>query len=519
MPSPKGNTKTQAPASRRIITVENVGGIRHFVAELAAGVNVLTGQNGAGKTSTMNAVARLYGAEIPLEPRDGTDHGTVEDDRGVRLVIKKVAKVTGVADVALAETGALADLIDGGGHKDPDARARSRIRALLRLTRLPVTDEAIATLAGDPEVAALALREIRDNQIDDLLAAAEKVRLAGHKLARESESGAEVANGRALAHDLHADEALRKVGGLDRLTDLPLADAEAQERDLGRRFEISRVSAKQRQELEAQQAEVRASLGTKPDPSRYDEDLAIRRDAIAANEARVAEVQDLLRGLERKLAQEKEALAGVREDVRHLEQQRSAEEERLRKWARQAEILDRPVTGSTPAEVEKVGHALEAARDRTERARHSEDYERNRAASAEAVQEATDKAKRAEILRALATGVQERLGALLAGTDAQGLTVEGGRLAVVENGETLDFETRRSDGQRIRIALRIAARSYRGQVVPLDGRYWTQLDGNAQAEFAQIAAELGLSVITEQPTNGELAIAHVATEQPEEPAA
>lgn len=84
-------TSKAAPAPRRI-TIENVGGIRHFVAEVFPGVNVLTGQNGAGKTSTMNAVARMYGADIQLEPRDGSDHGTVEDDRGVRLVIKKVAR-------------------------------------------------------------------------------------------------------------------------------------------------------------------------------------------------------------------------------------------------------------------------------------------------------------------------------------------------------------------------------------------------------------------------------------------
>src|SRR5690606_9114131 len=151
---------------------ENVGGVRAVELELASpGINVLVGANGAGKSSTMNAVSRAYGAEVPLEPRDGADHGTVEVD-GVRLVVKKVVRSTGRAELELASTGPLADLIDGGGLKDPEARAKCRNRALIRLLRLPVTEEAVALLAGDPEITDAATDRIADEQADDMLTAA-----------------------------------------------------------------------------------------------------------------------------------------------------------------------------------------------------------------------------------------------------------------------------------------------------------------------------------------------------------
>lgn len=114
---------------------------------------------------------------------------------------------------------------------------------------------------------------------------------------------------------------------------------------------------------------------------------------------------------------------------------------------------------------------------------------------------------------AAAGGIAGRLGQILAGTEASGLTVVDGRLAELVDGEAMDFERRRSDGQRIRAALRVAAKAYRGQVVPLDGRYWLALDDAARAEFGAIAAELGLYVLTERPTEGHLRVDHVRGEE------
>lgn len=481
-------------------SIHNVSGIAEFAFRLVPGVNVLLGPNGAGKTSALRAVSRACGAQVPLEVRDGETVGTVEGP-GVTLRIGKVVKASGLAEVSLADGGPLADLIDPG-IADQKARASARLRALLRLAPMPLTDEVIGTLAdADPEITGRAMRRVRDELVTDLLEAAEIVRLESHSAKRNELEQADTATGRAQAHDLHADEAMRKLGGQDRiLEDVTPEEAEAQANDLSRLFEATRIKAKARQDLEAQQAEVRESLGEKPDPSRFDDDLQLRSDALAAADQES-------RDLERRLAQIKERMAGIRQDRDRLLEMRQREEDRLRTWERQAEILERPVEGPKPEDVEAARLRLESARDRVTRARHSADWQRNRAASREAAQQASDHRKRAEQLDALATSVRERLGQLLQSTAAEGLTVVDGRLAARgEDGTVRDFETRLSDGQRIAVSLKVASRAYRGSVVPLDGRYWTALDPVARQHFASEAVAQGLIVLTEQPADGELRV-------------
>src|SRR5690606_483536 len=106
-----------------------------------------------------------------------------------------------------------ADLIDGGGMKDADARNRCRIRALLTLLRLPVSEEAISTLASDPEILDRALVRMDAEPVDDILTAAEKVRLEAHAVAREYEARAEEGRGKAAALAQQAAHALDQLGG------------------------------------------------------------------------------------------------------------------------------------------------------------------------------------------------------------------------------------------------------------------------------------------------------------------
>jgi len=60
------------------VRISNLGGITSAELRLEPGVNVLTGANGAGKTSAMRAVSRALGADVPVEVRDGADHGSAE---------------------------------------------------------------------------------------------------------------------------------------------------------------------------------------------------------------------------------------------------------------------------------------------------------------------------------------------------------------------------------------------------------------------------------------------------------
>lgn len=479
------------------VRIRNVAGVSDLRLRLDPGVNVLLGPNGAGKTSAIRAVTRAFGGKVPLEVRDGAGQGVVEAP-GVKLSVKRVVRASGEADVALADSGPLATLIDPG-MADPDAAARARIRALLELVALPVTEERVATLAGDEEVAESVVQELREGAIDDLLHAAERCRLTAHALKRETEKQANELTARAQVAESRMAEALEKVGGEASLVEISAADAEAAGHDAVQKLEVARVSARQRQELESRQAEIRAQLGDPPDPAKFDQDIEARRGAVDAHNRRILE-------LEQQISKERELLAGVREDLRHLEQQKAEEEKRAKQHGENLRILELPVEGSTPEEVEELEAGVAKARATFAAARLADDYRKAKAEAATAGQEAKTAHERAEVLEALATSVGNRLGLLLSGTEAEGLTVVDGRLAVVEEGKVFDFETRRSEGQRIAASLRVAARAYGGKVIPLEGRFWQALDDGHRQEFARLAADLGLYVITEQPAEGELRV-------------
>lgn len=482
------------------VRISNVGGISTAALTLSPGVNVLTGANGAGKTSALRAVSRAFGSDVALEVRDGASQGTVEAD-GVRLVVKRVVRSTGAAELKLADGSALADLIDPG-LKDSEAAAKARVRALLQLVRVPVTEDVLGVLADDPEVVAAVRQEHAEGSIEDLLAAQERIRQHTHRLAREAEALADVTRGRLQASEQRLAQALEKIGGEDGLIDLGAQAAEAAVHEAVRHLEVARVGAAKRAELEHRQEELRATLGEVVDPSVFDHGIQAQRDAMAAHQRRIEE-------LEHELASEREMLAGIVVDLKHLVAQQADAVARVEQQREARRILALPVDGPTQNDVDALEQTVEHCRAQFAAARLSDEVRQTKAAVAAERQAVGAATARAEQLRASAASIANRLGGILAGTDASGLTVSDGRLAELVDGVPMDFERRRSEGQRIRAALRVAAKAYRGKVVPLDGRYWLALDEANRREFAAAAAELGLYVITEQPTGGPLQVQHV----------
>lgn len=481
------------------VTVRNVGGVREATFVLQPGVNVLRGRNGSGKTSVMNAVARAYGARVPLEPRDGSGHGSVEVP-GAKIAVKRVVKKTGEAELSLADPGPLAQLIDPQ-IDDPEKASAARLRALLEMTPLPVTEEHIRALAGDDEVADSVVQEFREGAVRDLLGAAERCRLTGHALKRDAEARADRMQGAVGAAQQRVTDSLERLGGEEAIIPLSAAEAEQAGHDAVRALEVARQSAAQRAQLEQQQEAARAAIGEVPDPAKFDADIDARQGALEAHEQRIAD-------LTAKIAKERELMAGVRADLEALGRARAAEMNRLEQHREAARVLALPVSGSTPEEVDALELAVEQAKATFRAARLSDDVRAAREAAEAAEAEHRACQARAEDLRIAATTISERVGELLAELGLEGFTVSPeGRLAVLdEEGEAHDFATRRSEGQRIAAALRLAAVAYPHQVVTLDSRYWTALDAEHRAEFARIAAEKDLYILTEEPAEGELRV-------------
>jgi hypothetical protein len=485
------------------VHIRDIGGVRELSVRLAAGVNVLKGPNGSGKTSAMGAIARAYGAKVAIERRDGASKGVIEIP-GAQVSIRQVARATGEAEIELADVGPLSRLIDPG-IDDPDRASMARLKALLELYPMPVDEAKLAELAGHDDVAAEVAGELAEGAITDLLTAAERCRVVGHKLAREAEAKVEQLEGAAGGAQQRLDGALSRLGGEEGVVPTTAAEAEAAGHQAAERLAVGREAHRRRVELERRQEEIRASLGAVPDPARFDVDIETRARAVAAHEARIAE-------LTAQIAKEREAMAGVRADLEALRRARQREVELAEERRGALAVLEQPVTGPTADEVEALEGEVERAKDVYRVARLSDEV-RAAQAELETRREAVKAAKRkADALREAALSIGWRIGEQLEQLGIAGLTIVDGRLAVRDGGEVYDFATRRSRGQQIIAALRAAAPRYEGRVLALASHLWLELDEAHRAELAALAAELGIYLVTEEPAAGELRVEHQAAD-------
>lgn len=484
---------------KKQVTVRNVGGVRDVSFELQPGINVLRGPNGSGKSSVLRAVSRALGGGDRIEVRDGSGRGEVHV-AGVSLSIKSVIRSSGQAELSLADSGPLARLIDPG-IDDPEKANAARLKAMLEMTPLPATEERIVKLAGDDEVAEAVLLDLKDGRITDLLTASERCRLVAHSAKRVAADRAERMRGAVAAAKQREQEAISRLGGEELLVAVTATEAEALGHEAVRRLEVARVARQGRVELEARQAEARNAAGDVPDPTRYDADIALRQAAVAAHQRRIEELLE-------QVAKEREQFAGVVADLEGLRRARAEEVKRLAQHGELGRILSIPVEGPTEEQVQALETALAQTKDLFRAARLSDEVRAAREQVAALEVDLGASEARSETLGEVARTVGERIGDLLSELGLEGFTVtEAGRLAITdEQGEVHDFATRRSEGERIAAALRLAATAYPSKVVALDARYWLALDEEHRAEFARLAIEHDLFVLTEEPAEGELRV-------------
>jgi len=472
--------------------IENVGGCRRLDVTLYPGVVVLKAPNGAGKSSAIRAISRAAGADVALEPRDGSPGGIVQGP-GVSLRIRKNVGATGSPDAAAADVGPLADLIDPG-LKDPEAAARARLRALLRMVPLPT---GIATLrelaAGDQQIEHAVTNGDRD--LSTVLEVAEAVRRAAQELAREAEASAARAGGEEAA--LQAAIAAKGVTPEEAAgPGYTPEEARGVQQDAARELDVAREGAKRRREAEARLQEARAAVGERPDEVAARTAVEAADVALAVARDDVSELRKDLAAAEAKAAAKATALSGARESL-------ATTEAALRQWQAQQEILLRPIDGPTDADVDAAEELYNEVAGELALAEKRAEVRTLAAAQAHAADAAAAATARAARLREAAKGVSGRLATLLSRSGLQGMAVVDGRLVVDVGGEQRDFADRLSDGEKVAAALRVAAVAYPGRVVPLDGRFWTALDQRRQVAFAAEAERQGLFCVTEQPDDCE----------------
>ena len=466
--------------------LQEINGISELKVNIAGpGVLVARGPNGAGKTNAVQALRAANGDDsAKAEPSDGASKGEVRGDRGeVIFSVGNRKKRDGLPAVRLVSAGAIGRLIEPG-IKDDKLAAKDRLRALLTIMPLPADDAAKMELTANDEELQL---WIKTDPSRDAMELGESVRKRANELANELEKQSAEATGEqasmaALVNDL--GELNYQAG--------ELKAAEALAASTARDAAVKTQTAQARQQLEEQQAKIKASLGEKPNNWQVTQ----RIDRLSAE---IAELDA--------------KLAGLNAELRNARTERVRIDEALRVWESQAELLKRPLEGPTLAEAAEAVEAAQAAQRRLVDARKvdvARQYLERHQAAKERAERTADRAKQ---LRGIAAGTAVALGRLLERRGLPNLTIKEGFLTVLNHkGRAEDF-ARLSLGERTKLAIEIALLGMKDTlpvgetrlpIIPLEPEFWNALDPSKKPEIHRVAVETGVCLVTEEPGDGEL---------------
>lgn len=501
-------------------TLTNVNGIQHARIRLDRGkIAEFRGRNGSGKSSALDALRRYCGDDSAhVEVLDGADAGSVEGPGPTMLVTDKV-RMKGDSVIPAADRGgALIRLITGEGLKGEKERNRARIKALAELVDVPADDDALNILCGgdeetdgDKELRTWIDQLARIGGADDLFTAAARLKPQIDTLALAAEKEAAAAAGRA---ESEVDQITRIMGKLRELELAPVPEGETPDHESARHaaveasleLERRRSSAETRRGHEQRLLQINATLGTRPDIAAAEQAKTMdtaSRDRAAAN----------VQTLERQLAEARQQLAVAEQQLKSSSASCQEIERQAKAWDDQKALLGQPTQGASDEEVLLAELAVTDAQAEEERHRLSAELRQAKAGMQEAREEEDRRGQRADFLRRLAKSLPDRVGEALGKRGLANVTVVDGRLAWKDptTGDTLDWDTRMSTGQRIRAAFALAAEQLEGIVfLPSDERhaFYLLLDPDGRRELDAIVAEMGLFCATEVPAAGELQVVH-----------
>lgn len=480
--------------------IQDVGPIHEYELELRPGVNILRGRNGVGKSTATRAVAKTIGGdEGQLSVRDGADEGIVEGP-GVTLRIGHKMTTRGEPAVELDHYGALDRLIDPR-IKDPKARAKAEVEALLEFLDVRVDAEDIYRLASEEEQVAAAVEGlvVRSKGQVPILQAVLSIRQTAHALARESEKRLETEKARLQAQEEALGDLGWEKGEVPDWAEYPeeeMEELEAAHRQAEVQAARMRQAAEDRLALLDRQRQVRETMGEEPD-------IKAARQAV---EKAQGEVERL-----------KAELKAATERLGELEERRGEVEGAHDRWKQAQEILEREAEGPSMEEAADAESDAELAGEKLAKAR-----ERDRVkvvwdrlvGQRELV---GDRESEIRHFRAIAHGVASQTRQLLEGRGMPGLEIDPQKGITYAGEETEGLLRPWSDlsvGQRTRIALTIAAQRAEAQgwarVLPLDPGWWMSLQPERRQEIAEVAQEHELEILTEEPSDSdELSVEHL----------
>lgn len=463
-------TKANGRKPNQKIELENVGPIERLSIPLpAAGVVVLRGRNGAGKSHALAAVDSLISGRGKVPCRDGAVRGLVEGC-GARLTIGRSSRRQGEAEVTTLEGKLDISQLVQPPIKDDDAADRIRIKALIQLSGASADPAMYAKLL--PEGTALGELVTPAEKAGDPVALAGKVKRALEAEARRHEKAAEAAELKAAA--------IRERAG-----DVDPAAIEPHRAEVA--LQEALVAEGQLKTTADQVATRRASA------RKAAEALKIAREKTdagdpAAIEAELAEVDELLAKIDKAMAVARERQRGLRYSLAEARRHK-ADVEVLEKALRD---VPQPIAQEA---IDQAAQKVAEARAQHAIAMEAAAARRVLAQCEEVMATAREANEQAAMFREAAGAVDQVLSDMVARVTKR-LRVEAGRL-VCDTDRGAELLSDLSGGERWRLAMEIAAEQVgQGGLVTVPQEAWEGLDPQNRAEVAEIAKRVGVVLLT-----------------------
>ncbi len=456
--------------------ITNVEGIKELTLELHPGVNLLTGENGAGKTSAIRAMTRAAGDQgVALEKRDGSKKGSVRGP-GVVLSVGARTTTTGQPTVDLADYGCIGRLIDPP-VKGQKARDKARLQAVMEMYDFRATKEELLALSGDNEDIAGAIQGKTDGKELSLLEAAEEARKMAHAVARDFETRRDEAKGRIDG----TKSMIAKIDGLDDgVVVAPLEEVQAKLEEAISQATVAANMFELGETVKAERDKIKDELIEVPD---------------------IAEIHARYKSRHEDVEAAIEALDAMKGDLIVIIAEGKAAKERKEAADKQREILERPLQTTTGQDVADAEKLVVELRYQVELSRETAEFFRLKKDLAAEAEQFNLLDGKADQMRELAQEIPRVTSDLLEKRGLGDLVVDEGRLSVVDKDGVIQPFERLSQGQKAKTALDIACQAYPGKTVPVEPEFWLTLQPAARKEFAKLAADKGLFVVTEEATD------------------
>jgi hypothetical protein len=482
------------------IEIKNTGAVEELSIPLPeeGGVVVLTGPNGAGKDTSIEAIKSALGGKQRPTVRDGAKFGTVSIP-GVDIRITSTVRKKGEAEVAsVGGDMDYSEFVDPK-LKSPAAADKARISLLCKIHGIKPDRSKFYELLGG-EGAFNATASATTIKADSLVDMATSLKSDLEKKARECEDKAKVESGKAVA----CDEQIGDVN-LDACSDSSILQAalEAALCDHTKLTQQCESADEAAQRLRQARVDLDNAREQYDGPSYADCQEAEAKATEAMNEA-----GDEVSRLEAELEAAKAAKATADANFKTAVEAANAAS-RHEKFVAECEQLlatSEAVTKPTDEQLETARQAVDNAREHLEYGVLVRKAKERKDAGTKCRGEATRQMKLAGQMRAFAGGALEVLaestgaGTFFLEEDEKG----NPRFMVKHPKRGPTYFTDLSDGEKWRfvfwdgIAL-LKRRGFEGTAIfPMEQRAWEGLDGANKAEVAAAAVEAKVAVITAQ---------------------